>query len=174
MTRVAMGFDASRSAALSAALADYRIVHFATHGHVDDSDPRLSGLVLSLVDADGEPTDGFLRPSDIADMSLNADLVTLSACETALGEEIDGEGLVGLARAFMDAGAQRVLSTLWRVDDDATAALMELVYHGILKEGRSPAEALAQAQRRMRAHPRWRSPFYWAGISLQGELGRFP
>lgn len=167
---VAMGFDASRAAALSPALADFRIIHFATHGHVDENDPRLSGLVLSLVDADGTPADGFLRPSDIAGMSLNADLVTLSACETALGEEVDGEGLVGLARAFMDAGAQRVLSTLWRVDDDATAALMTLVYQGLLKEGLSPAEALARAQRRMRAHPRWRSPFYWAGLSLQGEL----
>lgn len=167
--RVAMGFEASRDTALGPALADYRIVHFATHGHVDGSDPRLSGLVLSRVDPQGAPIDGVLRPSDIAGMTLNAELVTLSACETALGEEVRGEGLVGLTQAFLDAGTQRVLATLWRVDDDATAALMELVYRGILKEGRSPAAALGQAQRAMRAHPRWRSPFYWAGVSLLGE-----
>ncbi|MET0555383.1 MAG: CHAT domain-containing protein [Vicinamibacteria bacterium] len=167
--RAALGFDATREAALSPAMADYRFVHFATHGHLDGDDPRLSALVLSLVDASGGAQDGFLRLADVERMKLNADLVTLSACETALGEEIDGEGLVGLTRAFLEAGARRVLATLWRVDDDATASLMALFYRGILKDRLKPSEALAAAQRTMRTHPRWSAPFYWAGASLQGE-----
>jgi CHAT domain-containing protein len=168
-SRAAIGFDASREMALSPMLGDYRIVHFATHGYVDASDPRLSGLVLSLVDSRGAPQDGFLVPSDVDHMTLNADLVTLSACETALGEEIDGEGLLGLTRSFLNAGTQRVLSTLWRVDDDATASLMETFYRGILREGLPPGEALSRAQRAVRKNPRWRAPFYWAGFSLEGE-----
>jgi CHAT domain-containing protein len=165
----ALDFEASRAYALSPALADFRLVHFATHGHLDGRDPRLSALVLSLVDRHGAPQDGFLRLSDVQALRLNADLVALSACETALGEEVTGEGLVGLTHAFQHAGAQRVLATLWRVDDDATAGLMGRFYRALLKEGRTPSEALRGAQRSLSRHPRWRAPYYWAGFTLQGE-----
>jgi CHAT domain-containing protein/tetratricopeptide (TPR) repeat protein len=166
---VALDFDASRANALRPGLVDFRLVHFATHGYVDGRDPRLSGLVLSLVDRNGAPQDGFLRLPDVYSLTLNAELVTLSACETALGEEINGEGLVGLSHAFLQAGAQRVLATLWRVDDDATAELMGRFYRAILKDGLPPADALRQAQQAVRRQPRWRAPYYWAGVTLQGE-----
>jgi CHAT domain-containing protein len=110
----AIGFKATREAVLNGALSGYRIVHFATHGLVDTERPALSSLVLSLVDESGTPRNGYLRMSDIYNLRLDADLVVLSACQTALGKEIRGEGLVGLARAFMYAGAPRVVASLWR------------------------------------------------------------
>src|SRR6185436_16634553 len=98
-----------------------RVVHFATHGLVDSRRPERSGLVLSMGDARGRPRDGFLRLADIQELRLSADLVVLSACQTALGKDVRGEGLVGLTRAFMLAGAPRVVASLWRVDDEGTA-----------------------------------------------------
>jgi CHAT domain-containing protein len=121
---LAVGFDASRAKATSPELAQYRNVHFATHGVLDSRRPELSKLVLSLYDEKGKAEDGFLRLNDVYGLHLNADLVVLSACQTALGKEIRGEGLVGLTRGFMDAGAARVLASLWSVEDRATAELM--------------------------------------------------
>jgi CHAT domain-containing protein len=129
----------------------------------------LSGVVLSLVDEHGQPQDGFLRLHEIYNLSLGADLVVLSACQTALGKEIKGEGLVSLTRGFMYAGAPRVVASLWKVDDEATAELMKRFYRGMLKEGLRPAAALRAAQMAMRQQKRWRSPRFWAGFILQGE-----
>jgi CHAT domain-containing protein/Tfp pilus assembly protein PilF len=168
-SRAALDFDASRTTALSPSLGEFRVIHFATHGLLDTRSPRLSGLVLSLVDATGRAQDGFLRLSDLYNLRLNADLVVLSACETALGGEIRGEGIVGLTRGFMHAGAQRVLATLWRVDDAATAELMQLFYRGLLQEKLRPAAALQEAQRALARQARWKSPYYWSGFVLQGE-----
>lgn len=165
----ALDFQASRSTAIRPDLAQYRIVHFATHGLLDSRHPELSGLVLSLVDEYGQPQNGFLELQDIYNLNLAADLVVLSACETALGKEVDGEGLVGLTRGFMYAGASRVMASLWRVDDEATAELMKKFYAGILQEGKTPAEALREAQRWMQRQTKWREPYYWAGFILQGE-----
>jgi CHAT domain-containing protein/Tfp pilus assembly protein PilF len=167
--RTALGFEASRDLAVSPELARYQVLHFATHGRLDDEHPELSGLVLSLFDAEGRPRDGFLRLADIYNLDLPADLVVLSACRTALGKSVRGEGLVGLARAFMYAGAARVLASLWRVDDAATAELMAEFYRILFKEGCTPAEALRGAQRHMQSSPRWRHPYYWAAFTLQGE-----
>jgi CHAT domain-containing protein len=151
-------------------LGDYRIVHFATHGLVEASRPELSALALSLFDAQGKPRDGFLRLYEIYNMNLRADLVVLSACQTALGKEIRGEGLVGLARGFMHAGAPRVVASLWRVDDQATSELMRLFYAAMLGPSkRAPAAALRAAQMALAAQERWRSPYFWAGFVLQGE-----
>ena len=165
----ALDFDASRETALSKELGQYRIVHFATHGLLDNEHPELSGLVLSLVDPDGKPRDGFLDLQDIYNLRIPADLVVLSACETGLGKEINGEGLVGLTRGFMYAGASRVVASLWKVDDVATSELMAEFYKGMLQAGLAPAAALRQAQLEMQKRKRWADPYYWAAFTLQGE-----
>jgi CHAT domain-containing protein len=166
---VALGGAASREMVLSGALAPYRLVHFATHTLLNSRHPDLSGMVLSLVDEQGRPQDGFLRLDDIYDLQLSADLVVLSACQTALGEEIRGEGLVGLTHAFMYAGVPTVVGSLWSPDDDATAALMARFYDAMLRQGLPPATALRQAQAAIAAQPQWRSPYYWAAFVLQGD-----
>jgi CHAT domain-containing protein len=165
----ALDFSASRSLVTKANLADYRIVHFATHGLINNQNPDLSGVVLSLVDEQGRPQNGFLRLYDIYNLKLDADLVVLSACQTALGKEIKGEGLVGLTRGFMYAGAPRVVATLWRIDDRATADIMKRFYESMLKDGLRPAAALRAAQISMSQDKRWHSPHYWAAFTLQGE-----
>jgi CHAT domain-containing protein len=165
----AIDFDASRATALSPELAKYRVVHFATHGVFNSDDPALSGLILSMFDKQGRPQDGFLRLHDIYGMQLPVDLVVLSACNTALGKPVKGEGLVGIVRGFMYAGASRVVASLWKVDDDATGALMGRFYDEMLRKKQSPAAALRQAQLAMWQQDRWRSPFYWAAFALQGE-----
>jgi CHAT domain-containing protein/Flp pilus assembly protein TadD len=166
---VATDFSASRAIVLGGALSGYGVVHFATHGVFDARSPALSGLVLSLVSQSGQPQDGFVRLNDIYNMRLDADLVVLSACQTALGTEIRGEGLVGLARAFMYAGAPRVVASLWQVNDLATAELMKRFYRGLLVERLRPAAALRAAQLALSRDPRWASPYYWAGFVLQGD-----
>jgi CHAT domain-containing protein len=165
----ATDFQANRTLATSGELGRYRIIHFATHGLLNSEHPELSGLVLSLVDENGKPQDGFLRMDEIFNLRLPADLVVLSACQTALGKEIKGEGLVGLTRGFMYAGARRVVASLWQVDDQATSELMRLFYRGMLKEGLRPAAALREAQIGMSRSSRWSSPYYWAGFVIQGE-----
>jgi CHAT domain-containing protein len=165
----ATGFGANRAVATGGELGRYRIVHFATHGLLNSEHPELSGLVLSLLDENGKPQDGFLRMHEIYNLQLPADLVVLSACQTALGKEIKGEGLVGLTRGFMHAGAERVVASLWQVDDQATALLMQAFYRGMLKENMRPAAALRAAQMEMSKQKRWASPYYWAGFVIQGE-----
>jgi CHAT domain-containing protein len=165
----ALDFSANRVAALSSNLSQYRIIHFATHSLLNSQHPELSGIVLSLVDEGGRPQDGFLRLHDIYNMKLAADLVVLSACKTGLGKEIKGEGLIGLTRGFLYAGAPRVVASLWKVDDRATAELMKLFYQRMLRDGLRPAEALRRAQIDMWKQPRWAAPYYWAGFTLQGE-----
>jgi CHAT domain-containing protein/Tfp pilus assembly protein PilF len=165
----AVGFQASKAAVANDRLEDYRNVHFATHGIIDSVYPKLSGLVLSLYDEQGRREDGFLHLNDVYNLRLDADLVVLSACRTALGKEIRGEGLVGLTRGFMYAGSARVLASLWSVEDRATAELMESFYRGMLRGKLSPAAALRQAQMEMAQRKGRHSPYYWAGFSLQGE-----
>jgi CHAT domain-containing protein/Tfp pilus assembly protein PilF len=165
----AVDFQASRETALRPDLSQYRIVHFATHGLLDSKHPELSGLVLSLVDEQGNRRNGFLDLEDIYNLNLPVDLVVLSACETGLGKVISGEGLVGLTRGFMYAGASRVVASLWKVDDEATAELMERFYRGMLKEGKTPGAALREAQLAMSKQKRWSAPYYWAAFVLQGE-----
>jgi CHAT domain-containing protein len=166
----ALDFEASRTTALKPELGEYRIVHFATHGMLNNIHPELSGLVLSLVDESGRRQDGFLRLQDIYNLKLPADLVVLSACRTGLGKEIKGEGLIGLTRGFMYAGAPRIVASLWKVDDRATSELMKRFYQGMLgPEALRPAGALRQAQTSIWKENRWREPYYWAAFVLQGE-----
>jgi CHAT domain-containing protein/Tfp pilus assembly protein PilF len=166
----ALDFEASRTTALGPELGEYRIVHFATHGLLNNVHPELSGIVLSLVDKEGHQQDGFLRLQDIYNLKLPAELVVLSACQTGLGKEVKGEGLIGLTRGFMYAGAPRVVASLWKVDDRATSELMKRFYQGMLgPEELSPAEALRQAQLSIWKQKQWRAPYYWAAFVLQGE-----
>jgi len=166
---LAVDFEASRAVAISPALARYRIVHFATHGIVNNKHPELSGLVLSLVDKHGKPQEGFLKLQDIYNMRLPADLVVLSGCETGLGEQVNGEGLISLTRGFMYAGATRVVASLWSVSDIATANLMADLYKAMEHDGMRPAAALRAAQIQMWKQKQWSSPYYWAGFQIQGE-----
>jgi CHAT domain-containing protein/Tfp pilus assembly protein PilF len=164
-----LDFDANREQVLSGALNDYQILHFATHGIVNAAHPGLSGLVLSGFNINGQPQSAFLRAHDLYFTKLGADLVVLSACETALGREIRGEGLMGLTRGFFYAGANTVISSLWQVPDRATGELMRHFYGELLKNGRSPAAALRLAQLRIRDERRWRDPYYWAAFVVQGD-----
>ena len=165
----ATDFNASRELAMSRQLSEYRILHFATHGLLNGEHPELSGLVFSLIDQEGKPQDGFLRLHEIYNLQLSADLIVLSACETGLGKEIKGEGLIGLTRGFMYSGAPRVVASLWNVDDLATAELMKLFYQGILKDGLPAGAALRAAQLELSRQKRWASPYFWAGFVLHGE-----
>jgi CHAT domain-containing protein len=130
--------------------------------------------VLSLFDEQGREQDGFLRAHEIYNLDLPADLVVLSACRTALGKDVKGEGLIGLTRAFFYAGAAGVVSSLWKVDDRATAELMKRFYRKLLKEKLPPAAALREAQLSMWHDPAWQAPYYWAGFIFQGDWQRRP
>jgi CHAT domain-containing protein/tetratricopeptide (TPR) repeat protein len=167
--RAALDFDASLDTVLRGELIDYRFLHFATHGFLNNSQPELSGLVLSLVDRQGNPQEGFLSAGEVFNLKLSAELVVLSGCRTALGRQMKGEGVIGLTRAFMYAGTPRVLASLWSVDDAATAELMSRLYEGILVGRLPPARALQRAQWAMARQKRWRQPYYWAGFQLQGD-----
>ena len=168
MRKESLDFEASREAATSADLINYRIIHFATHGLLNSRHPELSGIVLSLVDKNGKPQDGFLRLHEIYNMKLGADLVVLSACRTALGKQIKGEGLIGITRGFMYAGAPRVVASLWAVDDEVTAELMKRFYRQMLVNKQRPAAALRAAQVGL-WNERRLPPYFWAAFILLGE-----
>lgn len=165
----ALGFEATRDLAMSPAIADFRIVHFATHALLDTRHPELSGIVLSLLDRQGQPLNGFLRLHDIFKLRLSAEVIVLSGCQTALGQDVRGEGLIGLTRGFMHAGAAQVVASLWNIRDRATAALMGRFYTALLERGQTPAAALRTAQLSMWKDERWRMPAYWAAFIVQGD-----
>ncbi len=167
--RIALDFDASRSAVLGDRLDGFRTLHFATHGVIDTERPALSGLALSNVDREGKPQEGFLALRDLYNLHLDADLVVLSGCRTALGREVRGEGLVGITRGFQYAGATRVLASLWRVEDRATAELMTRFYSALWKDGLPAAAALRKAQLSLQKERRFRDPSAWAAFVLEGD-----
>ena len=172
---IALGFDANRELVMSNSLADYRILHIATHAFYDSKRPERSSILLSTVDERGRPENGFLQLRDIYNLDLSADIVVLSACQTALGRDVRGEGLVGFTRGFMYAGAQSVVASLWKVDDEATADLMGHFYKGMIEDGLPPAAALRRAQIELLQQKRWQAPYYWAAFTLQGDWERsFP
>ena len=168
-TLQAFDFAANRDLMTGDRLQDYDLIHIATHGFLNTEAPELSGLVLSLVDKEEHPQNGFLRINDVFNLKLNADLIVLSACQTGLGDQVRGEGLVGLSRGFMYAGVPRIIVSLWQVDDAATAEFMTRFYRLLLREHLTPAAALQQTQREMRTETEWTHPYYWAAFILQGE-----
>ena len=164
-----LDFEASRKTVNSGLLAHYRIVHFATHGLANDEQPELSGLLLSMINEEGQPQDGFLQLHEIYNLHLPVDMVVLSACETGLGRKVRGEGLIGLTRGFIYAGAKRVVASAWEVNDESTSKLMKYFYQAMLKDRMAPAAALRMAQLKMLEQPRRQAPYYWAAFMLHGE-----
>ena len=168
-TFTATGFAANRKQLFSMDFSQYAILHFATHGLLDPTRPEHSGILLSMIDDQGKKQEGFITLQDVYTLRAPVDLVVLSACRTGLGKEIRGEGLVGLTRGFMYAGATTVVASLWKVDDEATAELMKRFYTEMLQNRKTPDEALRIAQDSIRQIPRWSAPHNWAGFTLQGE-----
>lgn len=159
--------DAATRRQVEARGASARYLHFATHGVLDERAPMQSAIVLTPSDGDG----GMLRARDLAEMNLSADLVTLSACETALGRHISGEGVIGLTWGLFAGGAASTLASQWQVYDESTRALMVEFYRLLLRPGApamSKAEALRRAQLAVRKMPRYRHPYYWAAFTLAG------
>jgi len=148
------------------------IIHFACHGWLDAKMPLSSGLILSQPEALGkkasEADNGLLQAFEIFKLKLKADLVVLSACQTGLGAEIRGEGLIGLTRAFTYAGAKSVLVSLWEINDASTAMFMQAFYQAV-KEGKSKDKALQQAIKKMSKQGKWQHPFFWSAFSLVGD-----
>jgi predicted negative regulator of RcsB-dependent stress response len=163
---LAMDFDASVKTVLSNEISNYRILHVATHGTFDRASPELSGLVFSLFDSQGRPVHGFVTAHELSDMNLRNDLVVLSSCDTALGGQIDEEGIRGLAYAFLHAGARNVVSALWNIDDDVSSRLMISFYKSLIRSNELPSEALREAQLEILKQPRTAHPFYWAGFVI--------
>jgi CHAT domain-containing protein len=147
-------------------LDNYKIIHFATHSLIDDKKPARSSIVLSLSDDTAE--DGFVQMREIYNLKLNADLVTLSACQTGLGQHIRGEGIEGLNRAFFFAGSSSVLMSLWAVNDQATYQLMERFYTH-LRSSKQIASSLRKAKLEMIASDTVSHPYYWAGFIVTGK-----
>ncbi|MGF2012826.1 CHAT domain-containing protein [Nostoc sp. DedVER01b] len=166
----AFDFDANYNWATSEKLKQYRFILFATHGFADPLNPELSGIILSQIDKQGKPqTPGILRLGDIFNLDWNADVVVLSACETGLGKDVQGEGLMGLTRGLMYAGARTAVVSLWQVNDTATSKLMPQFYTTMLQQKVSPTIALRESQLKLWQQKAWQNPYYWAAFTLQGE-----
>ena len=168
-TMVAKGFEATREMAMSQRIGEYQIVHFATHGVFYNKHPELSGIVMTMVDRAGTEKNGVMPLQDIYSLDLSAELTVLSACQTGLGKDVSGEGLVGLTHSFMSAGSNTVVASIWKVDDRATANLMADFYRAMLQEGMPTGAALRAAKLKMMQDKRWHAPYFWAGFVLQGE-----
>lgn len=166
---VLLDFQASREAFLGKRLGDYQILHLATHTDLDPAQPELSGIVLSQYSTEAKVQEGLLRLPEIFNLELRAQLVVLSACRSALGQRVRGEGLLSLARGFLYAGAGAVLATLWDVDDRASALLLSRFYRAMLIEKLAPPAALRVAQNEIRRDPQFADPRYWAAYTLWGE-----
>jgi CHAT domain-containing protein len=180
MIRATMGAHATRlfsGAALTPATLEaldwneFSIGHFAMHAVLNERYAELTGLALGKKQS-LSPSE-MLWYGDISHLHARLDLVVLSACDTAMGERIPGEGLRGLTQAFFASGSQRVLGTLWEVDDQASSEWMRHFYQA-LKLTRSPAKALHRTQQIMAADPQWSSPYYWAGFVLAGDWRSLP
>jgi CHAT domain-containing protein len=165
---VKLDSSANYSTATSPEISKYRFIHFATHGVFDSGRPERSGVIFSSVNEKGEMQRSLLSTPDAFKLNLSSDLVVLSACTTALGKEIKGEGLIGITGGLMYAGSKSVVSSLWDVDDAGTAELMSKFYANMLKQKQPPSTALRNAQLYMWNSSEWQAPFYWAAFSIQG------
>jgi CHAT domain-containing protein len=163
----AFGFDANYNWITAPSLSQYRYIHLATHGFFDEEKPALSSLLLSSFNAQGQTQKSYLRLPELFNLNLPSEMIVLSACETGLGKDVPGEGLMGMTRGFMYAGALRVAVSLWKVDDAATAQLMQQLYQSLWRSKKSHAASLREAQLKL-----WNEgthPYYWSAFTLQGE-----
>jgi tetratricopeptide (TPR) repeat protein len=161
-----LDFNASLKTLFDPSLSEYRILHLATHGVLDERRPDFSGIILSLVGEDRHPVFGYLSTHDVASLDLHFDLVVLSACDSAAGVNLSGEGVTGLNHAFLSAGARRVVSTVWAADDEVSKELMTAFYRGMLRDGQDPSEALRRSQMEIMRNSRNAAPYYWAGFII--------
>jgi CHAT domain-containing protein/tetratricopeptide (TPR) repeat protein len=163
------GFEASRGTFLSRDLSRYRIIHIGAHAVSDVEAPRLSTIFLSTFDRSGQTIAGDVFSGELLLRRLNADIVVLSACDTALGREVAGEGLIGLRYAALAAGAKSVIASLWQVPDRPAADLMAAFYTHLVRDHEPPAIALADAMRE--ARQRFQDPALWGSfdISITGR-----
>jgi CHAT domain-containing protein/Tfp pilus assembly protein PilF len=167
--QILRGFDANAAAVEKSPLADYAILHFSTHALIDDRIPELSRIALSTVDASGRPLDGFLRPYQLSRFSLRGSTVVLSACDTALGKQVVGEGLAGLTASLFSAGAARLVLTVSEVDAEASAEFWSEAYRQMFTASRANVErAVTLARARLAASARWSDPYYWASYAVYG------
>jgi len=169
-SRQLSGFSATRKNLLEENLSKYKILHFATHGLLNETNPELSGILLSFYDEKANKLDGFIRLQDIYNFHLSSDLVVLSACDTAVGKEVKGEGLMSLTNGFLQVGAKAVISSRWKVDDNASLQLMDNFYEFMANERLTPSQALSKAQIKMFRKSNYKSPFYWAAFSIHGDF----
>lgn len=168
--RKIVDFGAKMELVTSGELAQYRIIHFATHGLLDKEHPELSGILLSLFDEQRRPREGFLQMHEVYKLRLPVEMVVLSACETGIGKMVRGEGLAAMSRGFMYAGAKRVVASLWEVNDSSTAELMTHFYRNLLAgSGQRPAAALRAAQIEIWRKDPESSPYFWAAFIIQGN-----
>jgi CHAT domain-containing protein/Tfp pilus assembly protein PilF len=158
----ALDFEAGKELLTGGRVREHRALHLATHAVVDTRNPEWSRVLFSMVDAAGRPRDGALRLWEIYNLELDVDLVVLSACRSALGRQVRGEGLLGLARGFLYAGARSTVASLWDVEDRSTSELMSRFYQGYLGRGLRPAAALRRAQLELLRDARWSAPYHWA------------
>ncbi len=167
-SKIYLDFDANYVNATNADVGQYRFIHFATHGLLNSERPELTGILFSMIDENRiAKSQSLLRLGEVYNLKLPVEMVVLSACQTALGKDVRGEGLVGLTRGFMYAGSPRVVASLWRIEDAATAQLMKEFYKGIFADRLPPAKALQKAQLAMIKNGYM--PFYWAAFTIQGE-----
>jgi|GEM_PF-4991709 len=168
--RLRQGAEARKELIQGDEMGSFGVIHLATHGIYNDKRPECSGVALAPPDKRGTEGEagGYLTMPETFDLKLSADLVVLSACETASGKDVQGEGIVGLTRGFLYSGASRVISSLWIVNTKANSVLMEALYENIFVKGQRPSKALQDAQNFMLRNPKYRNPYYWAGFIQQG------
>ncbi|MGH8176848.1 MAG: CHAT domain-containing protein [Steroidobacter sp.] len=154
--------DFDRRTFMTMAFADYDVLHIAAHAQSDAVYPAMSRILFAF----DERPDATVRFTDIARLSLPLDLVVLSGCETGAGRRLSGDGLASLSTAFVSAGARSVISSLWRVPDEATSVLMGAFYTALRKDGLSPAQALRSAEAEVRSHKKWSHPYFWGGFTV--------
>lgn len=165
-----MDFDAGRQAALGNSLSSFSVLHFATHTILDEDQTELAAIALSMLDKNKQPANGWLRSGEILNQDLHAELVFLSSCQSGIGKNIKGEGLMSLARSFFAAGAKRLIASQWIIEDKVAAEFAARFYHHYYQTtNRNAASAVRAAQIELKKDPRWKSSFYWAAFSLHGS-----
>jgi CHAT domain-containing protein/Tfp pilus assembly protein PilF len=173
--KILRGFDAAPLKLRQLRLQDFAVLHFSTHALIDDQIPELSRIALSMVDRSGAPVDGFLRPYQFSEFHLDGSTVVLSACDTALGKAVLGEGLTGFTASLLHAGAAQILLTLADVDAEGSSEFLKETYQILFSPGDTSMEhALTLARRNLSQSARWSDPYYWASLVLYGRPADSP